>query len=283
VDLRARITLRGVIDSFLLILFFILVPAEIASSQIAQPISASSAGRPTIQEASEAINQTADDAESERAAASLAKMGVPLERDAQGQVRWINASQGELSDEAMKCLPSLHTLEWLEIGGGNLSAAGLVHIGGCISLRRLYIHDITLRDDELTWLSNLPRLESLSLQRTRITGKALQNLKAPGSITILNLSETAVADEDLDLVRKFSGLEVLALQSTKVTGSGIAKLKGMPRLNVLNISSCRIHDSDVGTFATLPNLRIVHAEGCNLSDDAIQDLAAKIPLLAVFR
>jgi hypothetical protein len=75
----------------------------------------------------------------------------------------------------------------------------------------------------------------------------------------------------------------LALADTKITGAGIAKLQGMPRLNELNLMNCGILDNDLQVFLSMPNLRIVYAEGCNLGDWAIQEMRFKFPMLAIFR
>jgi hypothetical protein len=99
----------------------------------------------------------------------------------------------------------------------------------------------------------------------------------------LNLSGNGIGDEDLAQIARFTGLEVLALQDTKVTGAGLAKLERMSRLNVLNLSNCRILDADLEEFVTMPNLRIVYAAGSELSEEAIKDLSARVPMLAVFK
>jgi hypothetical protein len=218
----------------------------------------------------------------ERAATALGGLGVPLMRDPSGQVRWIEAIHGEMTDESLKHVAALPMLEWLEIGGGKVTAAGLGALKDCRTLRRLYLHDLPLGKDPLTWLADLP-LEALSLQRTGVAGGAIQALKAPGSLTVLNLSENPLTDEDLAAVSRFTNLEVLALQSTKVTGAGLSHLKGMARLNVLNLENCRIADSDLPNFLSMPNLRIVHAAGCGLSDEAVKDITAKLSMLAIFR
>ena len=57
----------------------------------------------------------------------LTRRGVPLQADPQGRIRWIEAPHGELSDKALRFLPGLQHLEWLEIGGGAVTAAGLAH------------------------------------------------------------------------------------------------------------------------------------------------------------
>jgi internalin A len=216
------------------------------------------------------------------AVAALTRLGVPLQQDSRGVVRWIEATKGEINDEALRHLPALPGLEWLEIGGGSATPAGMANLKRCVLLRRLYIHDITLNGDSLEWLSNLKNLEALSLQRTGIEGTALKNLKAE-DLAVLNLSGDKITDDDMGLIAQNKGLEVLALADTKISGAGIAKLEGMPRLNELNIMNCNILDTDLESFLSMPNLRIVYASGCNLSDMAAQNVVARFPMLAIFR
>ena len=218
----------------------------------------------------------------DRAIAALTGLNVPLGRDPSGRVRWIEAGNGELNDAAMVHLAKLTMLDWLEIGGGKLTAAGMTHLKSCAALKRLYIHDVSVSHDALEWLSGL-QLEALSLQRTGIEGKVLENLKKTDTLSVLNLSENIITDEDMVQVDRFSSLEVLALQNTKVTGVGLARLKDLKRLNVLNLKNCRIVDADLACFLSMPNLRIVHAAGCDLSDNGVKEIVGKLPLLAIFR
>ncbi len=216
------------------------------------------------------------------AAAALTRLGVPLQHDAEGVVRWIEATKGELNDEALRSLPALPRLEWLEIGGGNVTRSGIASLKSCTALRRLYVHDIDLNGDALEWLASLTNLEALSLQRTGIDGTALKNIKAP-ALAVLNISGDKIADDDMSLIAALKDLEVLALADTKVTGDGIAKLEGMSRLNELNIMNDGVLDGDLDHFLTMPNLRIVYASGCNLNDIAVQSVVARFPMLAIFR
>ncbi|HYK89127.1 MAG TPA: hypothetical protein VE398_10175 [Acidobacteriota bacterium] len=218
-----------------------------------------------------------------QAVATLIKMGLPLERDSSGHVRWIEAAKSEFNDEAMRCLPGFPKLEWLEIGGGIVTASGIAHLQTCSALARLYLHDLHLNDDMLAVLAGLRHLEALSLQRTGITGKALANLRATDTLKVLNLSGDEISDADMAQVARFTAIEVLALQNTKITGSGLGKLEGMTQLNVLNVSNCRIADVDLKHLTSMPNLRIVYASGCNLSSKAIDALKDILPMLAVFQ
>jgi Leucine-rich repeat (LRR) protein len=101
-------------------------------------------------------------------------------------------------------------------------------------------------------------------------------------LKVLNLSGDTITDEDMARIARFKNLEVLALADTEITGSGIKELEGMARLNELNISNCAIQDYDLSTFLSMPNLRIVYAEGCNISEFAIRNIIAQFPTLAIF-
>jgi hypothetical protein len=219
----------------------------------------------------------------QQAIQALTKLRIPLQRDSKGVVRWIEATEGEFSDEAMPYLAQLPSLEWLEIGKGSVTATGAARLKGCKELKRLYIHDTNLNGDSLDWLSGLTKLEALSLQRTRIDGKALKNLNRLPALAVLNLGDNDIQDEDMQYVAALKGLEVLALTNTKITGAGIAKMEGMRSLNELNLVNCAIQDRDLETFLTMPNLRIVYAAGCYLSDMAIQQTISRFPMLAIFR
>ncbi len=212
----------------------------------------------------------------------MARARIPLQQDAAGRIRWIEASRGELSDTALGQVAKLRSLEWLEIGGGRVTPAGLAQLKACAALKRLYVHDVDLSDHDPTWLSGLVRLEALSLQRTRIPGRALKRVAATG-LRVLNLSGTGVGDDDLAEVARMKALEVLAVQDTKVTGAGLARLQGSQRLNVLNLTNCRIADADLRRFTSMPNLRIVHAAGCDISDAAVDRMKDQLPMLSIFR
>jgi hypothetical protein len=220
--------------------------------------------------------------DTDQAVAELTELGVPLQKDPEGNVRWIEARLGELNDKALSLFPSLADLEWLEIGNGIITPDGMKHLGKCPSLKRLYVHDINLKGAELEWLSNLDKLAALSLQHTKIDGKFLRHLNAVDSLKVLNLSGDTITDEDMARIARFKNLEVLALADTEITGSGIKELEGMARLNELNISNCAIQDYDLSTFLSMPNLRIVYAEGCNISEFAIRNIIAQFPTLAIF-
>jgi hypothetical protein len=251
----------------------LVIAAALAAFSISGAVS-SRAGSPVF------FEQNKNEAQ---ATAALIKMGIPVHKDSQGIVRWIEAAEGELSDEAMRHLPALSKLEWLEIGGGKVTQSGAANLKGCIALKRLYIHDIDLTNDSFEWLENLTQLEALSLQRTKIDGRFLKNLKATETLAVLNLSGNQIVNNDLEQMVKFKGLEVLALKDTKITSAGIHKLEGMTRLNELNLMNCPVSDEDVPAFLTMPNLRIVYAEGCNIGDMAVMDMKTRFPMLAIFR
>ncbi|MEJ2110810.1 MAG: hypothetical protein P8Z37_13060 [Acidobacteriota bacterium] len=238
--------------------------------------------RPSVPE-SYGAGSTTISKETAQAVSELEKLGVPLQKDPKGVVRWIESREGELTDKALSLLPKLPNLEWLEIGNGIISPNGMKNLGKCSSLKRLYIYDIILKGESLEWISGLPRLEALSLQRTQIDGTFLKYIKAKETLKVLNLSGNGITDDDMDAIAQLESLEVLALADTQITGDGIRKLEGNRKLNEFNISNCAVRDYDLTSFLSMPNLRIVYAEGCGISDMAIGNIIAQFPMLAIFR
>jgi hypothetical protein len=276
----------GCLDREKLMKSLLLKAALLASVLLLGPYTACTTGMGGIEKSlalATTSGATVKNYDETEAAAALTKLEVPLQLDSGRHVRWIEATEGELSDEAMRLLPSLPRLEWLEIGGGSVTPAGITHLRNCQALRRLYIHDIDLEGEKLVWLSNLKRLEALSLQRTGVDGKILKNIKASGTLAVLNLSGDKIDDDDMGQIARLKDLEVLALADTKITGLGIAKLEGMKRLNELNIQNCDMQDDDLRSFLTMPNLRIVYAEGCYFTDMAVESMSSQYSMLAIFR
>ena len=87
-------------------------------------------------------------------------------------------------------------------------------------------------------------------------------------------------------------LEVLGLQDTKVTAKGLMHLKDLARLNVLNLNNCRVGDDDLGFLVSrvqtasgprgLQNLRIIHLQGCDISEARIQELKRGFAAVGLF-
>ena len=102
----------------------------------------------------------------------------------------------------------------------------------------------------------------------------------PGDVATM---ANGIMDEDMEQIARFSKLEVLALADTQVTGASLGKLTDMSRLNELNLTNCVVRDHDLSHFLSMPNLRIVYAEGCNLSDYAVGGIIARFPTLAIFQ
>jgi len=72
-----------------------------------------------------------------QAVTKLAELGVPLQKDPKGDVRWIEAKKGELKEESMRLLPHLPKLEWLEIGNSVLTQDFIKHLGKCTNSLKL--------------------------------------------------------------------------------------------------------------------------------------------------
>jgi hypothetical protein len=279
-DFQTAFWKEATMKRVLLVTAVLAAVALTASVRTAYPEPAASGGGTGTRAGLAAPAGKADDAQ---AIAALTKNDVPFERDDRGRIRWIEAANGQMNDEIMRRLPGLPLLEWLEIGGGNVTSAGMAHLKGHTAMKRLYVHDVKLSDAALDCLAGFPGLEALSLQNTGITGKGLAHLKARQTLRVLNLGGTAISDDDLAMIASLPNLAVLVVSNTRISGAGLARLQGMKMLNVLNLTNCPLVDSDLQYLTAMPNLALLFVVGCNLSDTAVEDFRKKVHRVAITR
>jgi len=94
--------------------------------------------------------------------------------------------------EVAKLLPLKSNLVRLDLGGSDVTDAGLVHIGQLLNLKRLDLHGTAVTDAGITNLTALQQLEYLNLYGTKITDAALEPLKGLSSLRKIYLWQTAV-------------------------------------------------------------------------------------------
>src|SRR5207244_1338435 len=84
-------------------------------------------------------------------------------------ITWVNFYDCELSDEALRCLRPITTLQGLILWGTKLNDAGLVHLSGLNQLTWLGLGDTQVTDVGLLHVAVLQNLENLKLSRTRVS------------------------------------------------------------------------------------------------------------------
>lgn len=102
----------------------------------------------------------------------------------------------QLTDQGLPRIQSLsRKLRILEIGGSQVSDAGLAQLAEFQSLEQLGLNDLAISDDGLKQLHRLKTLYVLNLSRTPISNAGLVHLRGLANLRDLVLSESQVTQE----------------------------------------------------------------------------------------
>lgn len=138
-----------------------------------------------------------------------------------------------MNDEDMAVVGRATTLRDVDLGGSEITNAGMAHLEGLTKLQRLTLEDTRIGDAGLAHLSELTELQALFLQRTKISDAGLVHLKKLKNLRRLNLSVTQVTDQGLAHLKSLEALTYVDLLWTRVTRDGVADLESaIPNLRV---------------------------------------------------
>ena len=128
-------------------------------------------------------------------------------------------SDKEITDEALKHVPDVSNVVWLNLRGTKITDAGLVHLKELDTLTRLHLERTGIGDAALPHLAGLGNLEYLNLYGTQVTDAGLAHLQGLKKLKKLYLWQTKVTpDGAKKLQASLSELEiVLGLDLTPAT------------------------------------------------------------------
>jgi hypothetical protein len=118
-------------------------------------------------------------------------------------------------------------------------------------------HDIT--DAGLVRLERLKKLRQLNLSKTKITDAGLAHLQKHRMLEELWLCETRVTDAGLAHVAKLLNLKYLDLSGTRISDTGLVQLTTMKSLRLLDLFDTQVTDVGIRRLQrALPDLIIGH-------------------------
>lgn len=160
----------------------------------------------------------------------------------------------DVTDADFRLIGKLRHLRELSLyGGGNVSNAGLRHLG-------------RLRD-----------LQCLALEETRITDAGLCHLRDLKNLSELKLMDTAVGDEGLKHVGELTQLSVLNLDNTFVTSAGLSHLTRLKNLLALSLENAQIDDSAIQHLTAMRSLSYLNLTGTNVSQEGLLAIRSALP------
>lgn len=154
-------------------------------------------------------------------------------------LRTLRLSHPQIDDRIAPELAKLTRLQWLDLGGTELTDEGLVGLAGLVELKTLHLHHTRITNRGLAHLAKLTALEELTLHSTDLVDEGVTHLVGLQNLHTLRLDRTLVTDAAIDTLVQLRGLRRLNLAYTVVTSAGIDRLRELPELEVLELEGIR--------------------------------------------
>lgn len=154
--------------------------------------------------------------------------------------RWTPGGQysnWRLIKPALKDLPGLSRVEWLNLGKVAISDVGLTGLEELQELRTLRLDETKVTDIGLKELRGLRKLEWLDLSSTQVTNAGLKNLAGLHKLQWLDVSGTQITNAGLKELAGLQQLRTLCIGYTKVTDAGLEDLAALKQLRTLYIGN----------------------------------------------
>lgn len=132
------------------------------------------------------------------------------------QLMHFSARSSSITDESLKSIAKCRCLEFLDLGGAQITDAGIEHFGG---------HE---------------KLSTICLERTKINGACGLTLAKIPSLKIVTLDNSAVDDSDVVKLADSKSIEMLFLAGTEVTDAVIPHLARIATLRSVSLNRTRV-------------------------------------------
>jgi hypothetical protein len=114
--------------------------------------------------------------------------------EAFGEVTGVQLMDTAVTDDDLRHLAAVPTIEYVNLARTRVTDAGLVHLRVCPRLNHLNLDGMAITDAGLAELTRYQDLESLSLSGTKITDAGLEHLAKLPKLKELWLRGTAITD-----------------------------------------------------------------------------------------
>jgi Leucine-rich repeat (LRR) protein len=179
--------------------------------------------------------------------------------------------QDKLTNEGLRHLAKMTSLEELNLGGRRVGDAGLVHLSKLPLLRYLMLQGENFTDDGMVHVGNVSSLKILHLGHVRqITDVSLAHLSKLGDLENLSLHwNDNISDNGMVQLKKMRSLKKLDIGHAQVTDAGLAHLKEIKTLEYLNLPSKGISDKGLAYLGELTKLKHLHIPRASYVDPSM--------------
>ena len=198
---------------------------------------------------------------------------------------YILNNKGDMTDEGLKVIAPLRSLQRLSLGSPALTDKCMETIGGIEDLRDLLFSDSRITDKGCVHLRKLKNLRTLYFGNALVTDAALENLEGLPEFNGLFARPIPkggpgpkITDRGMTHLRKAANLKDLDLGGTEITAAGLAELAGLKQLTSLQLEEASISDDDLKTIAALPAVTYLRISKTRVTDKGMPILAGMAKL-----
>jgi hypothetical protein len=193
------------------------------------------------------------------------------------RLTYLNLSDNrKISDLGLAHLKGLRKLEGIELARTSVGDEGINHLKGLPHLADLRLNGLNVGDRTLALVPNWPELRVLELRGSRITDKGMAHLRGLKQLWELAVDDTLISDAGLANIADLRTLKILYLTGTPTGDAGLARLDRLEQLRFLAVGS-RVTDGSLPTLKRMTNLKELHLDGSNMSQEGFIELMNTLP------
>ena len=179
-----------------------------------------------------------------------------------------------VTDEALKSLTAMPSLETLWLDNTRITEEGLKHLIKLPKLRYLCVNSSQITDRGIQTISEISGLTMLEMNDTEITDDGIQSIGKLKELKRFWGANTKVSDDGVRALSGLIELRELLLRGTEVTDASIPYFNKLARLEQLDISGTKV--SDVGlSRLSVPSLKQIDLRGTNVSAAGVEEFRTR--------
>ncbi len=187
-----------------------------------------------------------------------------------------------IGDGALSVAESWPELEHISLGGCPVSDRGIEPLRHCKALKSIVL------DGTQCSLSGVLAIfcEALECSVDEALERAFETTRDQlGELRSVDFGGLQIRDQDMEHIAKLASLQWLEMPRNSLTDQGLEVLANSKpeKLSLLRIDGASVSSTTVRRLAEqLPSLRNLHAVGCGLSEEFVEQLRSEYPSLRVY-
>lgn len=184
----------------------------------------------------------------------------------------VELNGGELTDAGLASLAHCQRLVSLRVAGNDITDAGLEHLRGLIGLEELGLYDTNITDAGLARLKDLKQLRSLTFSSLAFRGRGLDALSGCAELQFLSIAGPKVTDDVWQSIAHFPALKKLHLSETTIGDSHAENLAACTNLEELRLDNTRFGDRGMTYLRNLHKLKVLSLTSTPITDLGMESL-----------